>query len=109
MTSQLSPTPQPQLAPQKSFFDYSRPELEEILATEFGLPGYRAQQLFEWVYRKGETDITGMTNIGKKHREQLAGRFSFPEIEILQCQKSVDGSRKYLLKLSSEQEVEAVR
>jgi 23S rRNA (adenine2503-C2)-methyltransferase len=92
----------------KSFFDYSREELEQELLAEFGLPRYRAQQLFEWVYRRGVYGIAEMSNIGKKHREQLVKKFIFPEIEILKCQKSVDGSRKYLLKLSSEQEVEAV-
>ena len=92
----------------RSFFDLDRPALEEIFDRELGLPRYRAAQLFNWVYKKGVTDVALMTNFGKDARDKLQGLFSFPVATVRDRQISVDGTRKYLFALADGRAVESV-
>ena len=45
-------------------------EAQETLKS-WGLKPFVAKQLFEWVYKKNESDYQKMTNISKKDREIL--------------------------------------
>ena len=49
-----------------------------------------------------------MTTLAKPVREQLAERFSIARPEVTRDQASVDGTRKWLIKMNDGQEVEAV-
>lgn len=93
---------------QVDFFDYSFEELSQLLQDEFALPGYRAQQLFEWVYRKRVSDIAEMTNISKGLREAMAHRFYFPKPIYRERMISNDGTRKYIFQVDNGDLVEAV-
>lgn len=87
---------------------------EEISAhlTEFGIPTkqvrMRTNQIFQWVYNFGVTDWADMTNIAKGLREKLADKFSLERPEIIERQVSVDGTRKYLIRMAPGIEVESV-
>jgi hypothetical protein len=81
------------------FFDLTY----ERLATQMvalGQKPYRAQQLFDWVYCRGVTDIEAMSDISKTFREQLKTMFSFELPTIHVRQDSSDGTVKLLLKLA---------
>ena len=93
---------------QRDFFDFNREELLEIFVNEFGESAYRSRQLFDWVYRKGVTDIDLMTDISKGLRDRLRGTFSFPSGKIKDRQISLDGTRKYLFEVDNGDLVEAV-
>ena len=54
----------------QSITDMSLPELE-TLCTSIGEPGYRAKQIFSWVYDKGATTFDEMSNLPKDFRKQL--------------------------------------
>lgn len=92
----------------ESFFNYTRDELQVVLADKFGAPSFRSRQLFEWVYRHRQTDVTLMTNLAKSFREDILKLFSFDLPEIVTRQVSVDGTRKYLFRIEEGIEVETV-
>ncbi len=90
-----------------NFFDLTY----ERLATQMvalGQKPYRAQQLFDWVYGRGVTDIEAMSDISKTFREQLQTMFSFGLPTIHVRQDSSDGTVKLLLKLADGLLIETV-
>ncbi|PHR57183.1 MAG: 23S rRNA (adenine(2503)-C(2))-methyltransferase RlmN [Robiginitomaculum sp.] len=88
-----------------------RKELAEAL-TEFGIEPnkvrMRTKQIFQWIYNYGVTDWDAMTNIAKGLRAQLAEKFSLNRPEIVERLVSVDGTRKYLIRMAPGIEVESV-
>ncbi len=68
----------------------------------------RTKQIFHWIYNYGVTDWDQMTNIGKDLRAKLSKAFSLERPEIIERQISVDGTRKYLIRMAPGIEVESV-
>jgi 23S rRNA (adenine2503-C2)-methyltransferase len=60
----------------------------------------RASQLWHWVYFRGARDFAEMLNISKAMRQTLADSFELRLPEIVEEQISVDGTRKWLLRLA---------
>src|SRR3984893_1715410 len=85
----------------------SRDDLKGALA-EAGLEPFRAQQIWHWIYWHGVTDFERMTNVAKKAREQLAELFVIERPQIVTEQRSVDGTRKWLLRFPDGNEAETV-
>lgn len=75
---------------------------------ELGEKKFRATQVFQWLYQKGVTDFTAMSNVSKSLRAKLqqTTRVQMPEIQIEQA--SDDGSRKWLLRLDEHNGIETV-
>jgi len=69
---------------------------------------YRATQVMKWVYHRGVIDLEAMTDLAKRLRAQLAGttRFGLPEAVLEQA--SVDGTRKWLLRVDGQNSIECV-
>jgi len=94
------------VAPEKpSLVGLSRAELAEALAS-VGVPAsqrkMRAQQIWNWLYARGATGFEQMTSVSKELRAALAEKFTLGRPEIVAEQVSVDGTRKWLLRLPSE-------
>lgn len=85
----------------------SEHELEELMAS-LGQPRFRAKQVLDWVWKKGVTDPSQMTNLPKGLREQLAATTSLGGTQEVARQVSSDGSRKYLLRYADGVTVECV-
>ncbi len=68
----------------------------------------RVSQLWGWAYVRGATDFELMTDIAKELRGELAAHFTLARPEIVTEQVSVDGTRKWLLRLADGKEVETV-
>ena len=68
----------------------------------------RTSQVFQWIYNFGVTDWEQMTNVAKPLREKMAAHFSLSRPEIVERQISVDGTRKYLVRMAPGIEVESV-
>jgi len=68
----------------------------------------RAEQLWRWIYHYGVTDFDAMTNVSKTLRAGLAERFTLARPELVDRQVSVDGTRKYLIRLAPGVECETV-
>ncbi|HLM15517.1 MAG TPA: 23S rRNA (adenine(2503)-C(2))-methyltransferase RlmN [Reyranella sp.] len=85
----------------------SRDELKASLS-EAGLEPFRARQVWQWIYWHGVRDFGLMTNIAKKTRDRLAELFVVERPEIVTEQRSVDGTRKWLLRFPDGNEAETV-
>lgn len=68
----------------------------------------RVSQLWGWTYVRGATDFELMTDIARELRGELAAHFTLARPEIVTEQVSVDGTRKWLLRLADGKEVETV-
>ena len=82
---------------------------EELTAwcREQGQPAFRGKQLFQW-FSRGVSSVDEMTDIPKSLREQVAAAgFFVPAVERKQVSK-LDGTIKYLWKLSDGNCVESV-
>lgn len=77
----------------------SHEQLAELFS-ELRLPRFRVKQVEQWVYQKGVTEFSQMSNLPAALRAQLAEAFtlSLPTVELRQ--QSVDGTRKYLMRFS---------
>jgi 23S rRNA (adenine2503-C2)-methyltransferase len=82
------------------FFATPREELEKVLKERFGAASYRAQQLYQWVYQHGLTDVSEMSNLSGPLRSILSNSIdlSLPAVHTEQISK--DGTRKYLVESS---------
>ncbi len=61
----------------------------------------RVGQLWHWVYVRGATQFSDMTNVSKALRESLEQHFTLARPTISSEQISKDGTRKWLLRLPS--------
>ena len=75
----------------------SRPELESFVAS-LGAKPFRARQLMKWIYRRGESDFAGMTDLAKDLRARLEEVAEVRPPSIVTAQASADGTRKWLLR-----------
>ena len=94
------------VAPAKpSLVGLSRAQLADALG-EIGVPEkarkMRVQQLWNWLYLRGAKTFAEMTSVSKDLRAALDQRFTLARPEVVAEQVSVDGTRKWLLRLPSE-------
>jgi len=59
----------------------------------------RVGQLWSWIYVRGAAGFDVMTDLSKELRDALAGHYTLERPEIVTEQISVDGTRKWLLRL----------
>jgi len=94
------------VAPAKpSLVGLSRVALAEALGG-IGVPErqrrMRVQQIWHWLYVRGVQDFGAMTTLSKEMRAELDRHFTLARPEIVAEQTSVDGTRKWLLRLPGE-------
>jgi 23S rRNA (adenine2503-C2)-methyltransferase len=94
--ARLSPPPKATIA------GLGRAGLSQALAT-IGVPEkqrrMRVNQLWGWLYVRGVTGFDQMTDVSKDLRGRLADAFTLERPEIVTEQVSIDGTRKWLLRL----------
>jgi 23S rRNA (adenine2503-C2)-methyltransferase len=97
----LSPAAAPMARP--NLAGMTRSEIASALR-DLGLPEreirMRTNQLWHWIYFRGARDFAEMLNISKTLRATLADSFELRLPEIVEEQLSVDGTRKWLLRLA---------
>lgn len=85
------------------------PEELKNLVAELGEKPFRAGQLFSWMHEKNVGSYEEMTNLSAAFREKLAEKYPMPIPECVQMQVSkLDGTRKFLFRLSDGNVVESV-
>ena len=82
-------------------------ELKEV-ARSLGMPAFTGGQMAKWLYSQHVRTIDEMTNISKANREKLAEQYTVGCMPPVDCQKSVDGTIKYLFPTSTGKRVETV-
>jgi 23S rRNA (adenine2503-C2)-methyltransferase len=89
----------------------TRDELAQILA-DLGEPApsraMRVRQLWHWLYHRGVTDASKMSSLPADLRDALAHSCVVLRPEIIAYQCSSDGTRKWLLRVAPQREIEAV-
>lgn len=73
-----------------------------------GEPGYRAKQIFEWVYQRGADSFAAMTDLPKSLRQRLEEAYSLRPLELAETLRSQDGTEKFLFRLSDGRLIETV-
>ncbi|MBQ9236093.1 MAG: 23S rRNA (adenine(2503)-C(2))-methyltransferase RlmN [Alphaproteobacteria bacterium] len=84
---------------------------KDELAGELSLLGekpFRAKQLWQWIYFKGETSFDNMTNLSKELRGKLQQHYYIGRPKIVTEQLSSDSTRKWLLEFADGERIETV-
>tara|TARA_B100000902_G_scaffold1384_1_gene1808 strand:- start:5497 stop:6579 length:1083 start_codon:yes stop_codon:yes gene_type:complete len=81
----------------------------ELFFKDIGQPTFRAKQLIKWVHQKGEINFDVMTDFNKNLREELKSIAVIEPPKVLKVLTSDEGTKKYLIELSSGSSVEMVR
>ena len=101
----------PDLGKPKSIAGLGREDLRELLAAA-GVPErqlrMRVNQLWGWLYVRGATSFDAMTDVAKDLRATLGALYSLERPRVVSEQVSVDGTRKWLLRLADGKDVETV-
>ena len=82
-------------------------ELEQALVVQ-GHPRFHARQIYRWVYKRGLTDFSSMTDLSRAARAQLAERWLISIPEVVRQERSQDGTTKFLLRLADGTQIESV-
>lgn len=85
----------------------SLPELEQYMLSA-GEKKFRAQQVWEWLWKKGAAGFGEMSNLPQALREQLGAAFTLGKVRIAGQVESRDGTIKYEFRLPGGQQVEGV-
>lgn len=85
----------------------SRDEMQAFVRS-IGWPAYRSRQILQWIYQKGATEPSQMTNLSKSDRDNLSNRCFVSRLQVSNQQRSSDGTVKFLFRLQDGQEVESV-
>ena len=68
----------------------------------------RAKQIWHWIYNRGVSDFSAMTDIAKAQAPWLTDRFVITRPEVVEAQVSSDGTRKWLLRTHDGHDFEMV-
>ncbi|MCC8193117.1 MAG: 23S rRNA (adenine(2503)-C(2))-methyltransferase RlmN, partial [Deltaproteobacteria bacterium] len=86
----------------------THPELVSLVRDDLGEPAFRADQVWQWLWQKGATSFSAMTNVSKGTRAILEERCSIRVTAIVAEEQSADGTGKFLLRLADGECVETV-
>ena len=82
-------------------------ELKSVVK-DLGMPQFTAGQIAKWLYQQHVMSIDEMTNISKANREKLAEHYTVGAMAPIDCQRSKDGTIKYLFPTAEDKFVETV-
>src|SRR3954464_10227675 len=85
----------------------TRDELLAVFA-EWKQPGYRVDQLLQWLYTRPVTSWSAMSNLPKALRDQLSAHYTLQSIELVRKQGAHDSTQKFLWRLSDQSMIESV-
>jgi 23S rRNA (adenine2503-C2)-methyltransferase len=85
----------------------SMAEMQAILAAD-DMPGFRAKQVWHWIYHRGVRDFESMANLPKGMRATLSTKYAIERPSVVTAQTSSDGTQKWLLAMSDGQQIEVV-
>jgi 23S rRNA (adenine2503-C2)-methyltransferase len=89
-----------------NIYGLTRKQLEDYFES-IGEKKFKAQQVYEWLYQKKESNFDNFSNIKKDVIEKLKNDFTNNKIKIIRKQSSTD-TYKYLFELEDKNYIEAV-
>ena len=72
------------------------------------LPGFRAKQIWEWLWKKRITSFDEITSLSKENRKLFDSHFNIAPIQIYTAERSLDGTIKYAFQLDDKLLIEGV-
>ena len=94
--------------PKTLLLDLTREQLQALMKS-WGQPGYRGNQIYEWLHKNLVTDPEQMTNLPKALRERLAAETFINPLElIVQVDDEAGETRKALFRLPDGSSIEVV-
>lgn len=95
------------VSPKKDIKDLAFDELKaELLA--LGEPGFRAGQIFSWLYRKGKATFGEFSDISMGLKEKLETNYFIGRMDVAERRRSADGTEKFLFRLPDGPLIETV-
>ncbi|WP_251549246.1 23S rRNA (adenine(2503)-C(2))-methyltransferase RlmN [Neobacillus muris] len=91
----------------KSIYSLQLQELKDWLS-ENGEKPFRAEQIYDWLYKKRAVSFEEMSNLSKPLREKLADQFQITTLNTVIQQTSSDGTIKFLFELHDGFSIETV-
>ncbi len=82
-------------------------ELEDFVVA-LGHKKFHARQIFQWIWKRGVTEFSAMTNLGLELRTALAEAASISLPRVIQHDVSEDGTQKFVLQLADGRQIESV-
>jgi 23S rRNA (adenine2503-C2)-methyltransferase len=95
------------VSPLTNLFGLDRDELRSAFAA-MGEKPFRADQVMQWIYRRGVADFAAMSNLSKALQQRMAEHFVVETPSLVAEQTSVDGTRKWGLRLEGGNAIETV-
>ena len=90
----------------KNILSYPRSELENYFINN-NEKKFKAEQVFDWLYKKREMNLDHWSNIKNELKEQIKNDFSLDHIQIKKVETD-EFTKKYLFELTDHEHVEAV-
>ena len=87
--------------------NYNLEDLQEIVVA-LGEKKYRAEQIFNWIYKERIQNFDQMTNLSVDFRNKLKEEYDFHNFKIIAKQESKDGTKKYLFDVLDGNAIETV-
>ena len=87
--------------------NYNLEELQKIVE-DLGEKKYRAEQIFNWIYKENVTSFDDMANLPISLREKLKENYDLHIFKIITKQESKDGTKKYLFDVLDGNAIESV-
>jgi len=91
----------------KSIYSLQLDELKDWLK-EQGEKPFRAEQVFDWLYKKRAATFEDMSNLSKSLRDKLEEHFVLTTLSTIVQQTSSDGTIKFLFELQDGVSIETV-
>ena len=91
----------------KNIKDYDLEDLKQELIL-IGEKGFRAEQIFKWLYQEKVKSFDEMTNLSLELREKLKSNYTICNYNILKKLESSDGTKKYLFDILDGNIIESV-
>ena len=91
----------------KNIKDYDIEDLKQELIS-IGEKGFRAEQIFKWLYQEKVKNFDEMTNLSLELREKLKNNYTICNYNILKKLESSDGTKKYLFDILDGNIIESV-
>ncbi len=91
----------------KNIKDYDLQDLKDELVN-IGEKGFRAEQIFKWLYQEKVRSFDDMTNLSLELREKLKANYTICNYNILKKLESSDGTKKYLFDILDGNAIESV-
>jgi 23S rRNA (adenine2503-C2)-methyltransferase len=90
-----------------SIYSLQLEELKDWL-TKNEEKAFRAEQIFDWLYKKRISSFEDMSNLSKSLRDKLSQNFSLTTLKTIIQQTSTDGTIKFLFELHDGYSIETV-